>query len=307
MSEAELVCAITVNWNQADSTLETLSSLQTQRYPNLVTIVVDNASTDQSAAFARITQAYPSVRTIASRENLGYGGGCNLGIEAALELGADYVMILNNDLRLDPNAVGELVSALRGDPASGAACPVIYLASAPDTVYFAGGTIDRRHGMLPKIDREGERVASPLDGPARETGWLAGTAIMTRRSALQAAGPMDPSYFMYWEDVDWSLRLRRAGYRLLVVPKARAWHSVNASGTGATSLSYYWERNRLLVVERWGGWRTKFLTRIKVLARLGLWRLFPGSLSDTARVRQEAYRDYLRRAFGRRGGVRPAS
>ena len=202
MRETALVAPIIVNWNNVGLTLQTLASLAQQRYPGLCTIVVDNGSADQAEAIARVAAAHPEVRTISSSDNLGYGGGCNLGMKLGLELGADYLLPLNNDVTLDPEAIGELVGALEADARAGAAGPLLYYASDPQTIWFGGGRVVMGPRVLQRHEHEGERYA-PGDDPPRETDWLVGTAILARRAAVERAGLIDTAYFIYWEDVDW--------------------------------------------------------------------------------------------------------
>ncbi len=296
-----LVAIIIVNWNNEGLTLEALASLDKQCYPRLATFVVDNGSSTQGETLARIAAKHPQVRTIASPENLGYAGGCNLGMTVALQLGAEYVLALNNDVQLAPDAIAQLVATLSADRRAGAAGPLIYYATEPNRVWFGGGTMLMGRRVLQRHDRQGEVDTAAPTEPPRESEWLSGAAIMVRREAVEMAGLMDPAFFLYWEEVDWCYRLRRAGYRLLFVPRARAWHAVNASGTRPTALQYYWERNRLLFTQRWGTRTARLIALVKVRARLLVWRV-AGIRDAAAEVQRAAYRDYLHRRFGPRAG-----
>jgi GT2 family glycosyltransferase len=296
-----LVIPIIVNWNTTALTAEALTSLRKQRYPRLQSVVVDNGSSDQVEALRSIEEAFPEVVTIASQENLGYAGGCNLGIGRALDLGAEFILLLNSDISLHPDAIAELVAALETDRSAGAAGPLILYASPPDRIWFAGGSLLMGPRVLQRHDHQDEQYGPHLDGPPRESEWLCGAALLARRGALEKAGPMDSIYFHYWEDVDWCYRLRRSGFRLLFVPQARVWHKVGASLPALGGQVYYWERNRLLFTERWGTWVARLSAWTKVFWRLGTWRIRGLARDDTARAKLEAYRDYLRRRFGPRG------
>jgi GT2 family glycosyltransferase len=159
---APLVVAIILNWNKDDLTLETLASLREQTYPRLQTLVLDNRSDNQQEALARIRSAFPEVRTLASKRNLGFAGGCNVGMRAALELGAEYLLLLNNDVLLQPDAITELVAALQADTGAGAAGPLIYYASEPKKVWFGGGNVRMGGRVLPEHgEDEGVQAGSP--------------------------------------------------------------------------------------------------------------------------------------------------
>jgi GT2 family glycosyltransferase len=296
------VTAVILNWNGADLTLVALASLHSQTHPNVRVIVVDNGSHDQPGEVARITSLYPECDVIASPTNLGFAGGCNLGIRAALRDGADYVLLLNNDAVLDDAAVERLVLAIERHPGAGAASPHIYYVSEPDRLWWGGGTLTTGARVLALHDGIGEhRKFDPSIQPVRAD-WLPATALAVRRAAIEAAGLLDPAYFLYWEDVDWSERIRRAGFELLTVGNARAWHVVNAS-TGRLSgqTVYYWERSRLRFVERWGSWVSRGVAWGKISVRLVVWRVRRPSNDPEVCVKLAAYRDYLLRRWGPRG------
>lgn len=299
-----LVAVIILNWNSSSLTLETLESLREQRQVNLLTIVVDNASANQPDFLAQLRQAFPEVRVIATNRNLGYSGGNNAGIRLGLELGADYLLLLNNDVLLEPTAIAELVSVAEADPGAGAVGPLIFYDSQPERVWFGGGTMAMGSRVLALHDGMGRPSPFPPDAPPQPTDWLPGTAILARREAVMEGGMLHSQYFLYWEDVDWCYTLRRAGYRLLFVPRSHMWHKVNAS-TGKLPLAttYYWERNRLRFIERWGTWEARLVAWCKVLWRLIAWRIRPPQHDPTAHVKLLAYRDYLRRRFGQWEGL----
>lgn len=302
-----LVYVVILNWNNHALTSDTLRSLSEQTYPAMHTIVLDNASRDQAQTLQSLKAEFPGVITRASRTNLGFAGGCNLGITMALEMGADYVLLLNNDVILQPDVVETLVSALEGDSSAAAAGPLIMYASQPDVVWFAGGRIsmDGWGGrVLPVHIGLGERweSAAATAGNITNSDWLAGTCLLIRRSAIERTGLMDPAYFLYWEDVDWCYRLRKEGYKLLFVPSTRIWHRVNATTGALPSLGsvYYWERNRLLFLEKWCTWRSRIIAWGKILWRELTWRIHRPAGDPQAAVKLEAYSDYLLRRFGRR-------
>ncbi|HUZ01227.1 MAG TPA: glycosyltransferase family 2 protein [Thermomicrobiaceae bacterium] len=295
---------VILNWNGAELTLQALASLRAQTYPNLRAIVVDNGSGDQASEIERITTAHSGCELIASPLNLGFAGGCNLGIHAALGSGADYVLLLNNDAILAADTVERLVETLERRPGAGAASPLLYYTAAPDRLWWGGGTLTTGARVLALHDEiDVRRAVDPEDLP-RQSDWLPATVLLVRRAAINAAGLLDTAYFLYWEDVDWSLRIRAAGFDLLAVRGACAWHAVNASSRSLSNAAvYYWERNRLRFLERWGSWRSRCIAWGKIGTRLTVWPLWPPRNDPEAPVKLAAYRDYVRRRFGDRGPI----
>ncbi len=297
-----VVVAVILNWNNLQLTLDTLASLRGQTYTHIRTVVIDNGSHDGGEVIEAVRTQFPHVVTWASKVNLGFARGCNVGMKLALRMGADYVLLLNNDVLLHPDAISHMIHALESDKRAGAACPFIFYASEPDKVWFAGGKVQMGGRVLPMHMLLAERLSLPPDEPPRESEWLAGTSLLVRRSAIEKAGMMDPAYFLYWEDVDWCFRLRRAGYSLLLVPRSRIWHRVNATAGTLPSLGsvYYWERNRLRFIEKWGTWGSRLTAWAKILSRSVTWRIRLPEDDPEAQAKLEAYRDYLLRRFGPR-------
>lgn len=225
---APLVYAVVLNWNQPQHTIECVRSLlgQQPRAPRL--LVVDNGSTDNSVEVIR--HAFPEVELIAGERNLGFAGGVNVGIRRALAEGAQYVLLVNNDAIADPSMLDELLACAQADGA-GVLAPAIYYVEPPDRLWFAGGRVNPL--LLESLGPRGR--IEPLPDAPTERDFLAGCALLVRREVFEAAGLFDERFFMYYEDLDFCLRVRRSGYRLLVVPRARLWHKVAQSSGGAES------------------------------------------------------------------------
>lgn len=238
------VIAVVLSWNGREDTLACLRSLEGE---DVEVIVVDNASEDGTA------EAVTGVELIRNERNLGYAGGMNVGIRRALERGADAVLLLNNDVEVEPGAIAALADAL---DAAGGVCPVIVFADQPERVWYAGASFDPRRGYngRHRTDRPAGVVA---------TDRVCGAAVLLPREALDRVGLFDEALFAYAEDTDWSLRASAAGLPLLVAPVSRMRHKVSAStgGEGSESALYYGTRNGLAVAERHAP-----------LGRLGTWR-----------------------------------
>jgi GT2 family glycosyltransferase len=234
-----LVCAVVLNWNGGQRVADCVRSVLQCAYGNLRVIVVDNASTDDSAACLR--EEFPRAELILNEVNAGFAGGSNLGIRRALAEGAEFVLLLNNDLILDKSLVSELVAAAAGHDA-GLAVPKIFYQASPRRIWSAGA-VQRR--FPPRITMIGLRQE---DGPRysveRTVDCAVGCAVLVRAGVFQGAGLLDECYFMYFEDYDFSLRARNAGYKIVFAPKAMAWHAVAAStGDNSGRMWSLWARS----------------------------------------------------------------
>ena len=240
------VGTLIVTWNRQEDVLECIDSVKRSSYPRLAIYVVDNASTD--GTYEAIAACHPDVHLMRSEENLGFAGGNNLGLRWVLEDGIDAVLLLNDDLIVAEDTVDRLVQKL-GDPEVGALAPKVLVHSAPDTIWAAGGMVDsrgaatQRHCGKPDLGQADESV---------EIDYAVGCAMLVKTQVIRQIGPMDPRYYMYYEESDWCRRMRRAGYRILYVPESRTWHKVGMNGHVRNHAPYYFARNRLLYLREGG-------------------------------------------------------
>lgn len=241
MSTDPLVSVIIPNWNGAALLPACLDSLRAQTYRRLEIIVVDNASTDDSAALVR--ERYPEVRLIVLPENRGLTGGVNAGIRAAQ---GEIIALLNNDAEAEPAWVEALVQALEAHPEAGSAASKMLLYDRRDVLNSAGDT----YGLdgIPGNRGVWERDVGQYDADIEVFGACGGAAAY-RRTMLEEIGLFDEELFMYCEDVDLAWRAQIAGYRCVFAPAARVYHRLSATGGGALA-SFYTGRNTLLVVAK---------------------------------------------------------
>ena len=235
------VVAVVVSWNGREDTLDALESLR-----GIETVVVDNGSVDGSAD--AIAERFPDVELIRAGVNLGFAGGNNAGIRRALDRGADWVLLVNNDATVEPGIVEALAEAAASRPDAGVlACKVLFADS--DRLWYAGA------GFNPYLGRSRhERFGKPDEpGVLRDTVRATGAGMAVSRAAIDAAGLLDEEFFLYAEDLEWCLRIQAAGFAVLYVPEARVRHRVTAAsgGAGSPTASYYEARNVLAVVERY--------------------------------------------------------
>ena len=269
------VSVVILNWNGWADTIECLASLAAATYPAFDVIVVDNASRDDS--IERITSwlggrglpwsmvelsgrdaplvskhvaqrredGLPEVLVIASSTNLGFCAGNNVGMETAFGRGSDHVLLLNNDTVCSHEFLEPLVEAAEPHDV-GLVGGVICYADEPETIWWAGGR------FLPFLETRRDFDRRPLAELDRrmpfETDWVSGCMTLVTRRVFEGVGGYDEDFFIWSEEWDLSLRVRRDGYRLMVAPSSRIYHKVAQSLGDLAPLSYYYgTRNRLLL------------------------------------------------------------
>lgn len=235
------VAVIVVAYNAAESLRGCLDSLAAHGVSTV--IVVDNASTDAHVA---PLAAHPAVtRWIRNEENLGYAGGHNIGVGAAMELGAAWVCLLNPDCVLEPGALQALRRAAQRSPRVGVVGPLIREGGLRQRIWSAGGRLDWRSGMAMSC-HSGERLVYLRP---REVDYVSGACFFVSCEAWRSVGPLDERYFLYFEDVDWCVRARAHGFAVRFEPAAVASHDWGASsrtraGEISTTAFFYSARNR---------------------------------------------------------------
>jgi GT2 family glycosyltransferase len=249
------IVAVVVNWNGGEENLECVDALSAPDGGVARVVFVDNASTNP--AWKRVVERFPAIEVIESRENLGYGGGNNLGIARALELDADAVLIVNNDVVVQRGTVAALARALEGDRELGIVGPRVLFKARPELVWAAGGMLTWRQNLTTL------RGHLQTDGPEwqREVDvdYVAGCAMLVRREVFERAGELDAAYFAYTEDVDFGLRAKRAGFRSRCIGTVAALHAPSSATGGGYNprRKYMMGVNSVWFLRRWanaGNW-----------------------------------------------------
>ncbi|GAW94069.1 polysaccharide pyruvyl transferase family protein [Calderihabitans maritimus] len=223
------VYAIVLNWCGYSDTTRCVRSLLKQAPSgsiSLKVLVVDNASPDGSGSrLAKQFESCPRVRCLANPSNLGFAGGMNAGMRVALEEGADYIFVLNQDAFVEEEAVERLVEAASADPSIGAAGPRIVYASEPQKIWHGAGYFNFiKAGVVVPEKNKPVGSAAPR---VRDASFLTGCALLIRAEVLKRVGFLDEDYFLYVEDLDFCWRLRKMGYRLVYVPGALVYHDLD--------------------------------------------------------------------------------
>ena len=293
------VSIIVLNYNSCHDTLDCLRSLQHLTYSNVEIIAIDNGSSDGSVEAIRA--AYPDITLIDTGENLGFTGGNNLGIRRALESGADYIMLLNNDTIVAPDMIDLMVGTMESDPHIGVTGPMIYYYDLPEVIWSAGGSIDWKHGTTAMIGID-EEDKGQFGSMSRLCDFVTGCAILARRAVWEQIGLLDDKFFMYYEETEWCVRVGRAGYKIAHVPAAMMWHKISPTARAASPRTfYYMTRNRLLFLSNTrASLRTWFYTWSDYARTLLSWSLRP-KWQDKRHLRGamlRAIRDFSLGKFG---------
>ena len=241
------IAAVVLNYDTPDDTLLALRSLQASRRPIDHLYVVDNGPGD--ACERAVAPWMDAITFVRSPGNIGFSAGCNLGIRAALDAGADMVLLVNSDAVLPPDAVERLERALGAAPDAGIAAPLIVSRAEPGIVGSAGIAYSTASGRM-RHEGFGARTEELCEGPTRPAEVVSGCVMLIRRAVFDAAGTFDERYFYSFEDIEFCLRARRGGFASLLVPSALAYHEGHRSiGPASASRLYYAARNHLLLAQ----------------------------------------------------------
>ena len=254
---------IIVNYSQAELTIKCVNSIKKSFLVNPVIVVVDNDSPNNDLIILK-DELDEDVVLLEATSNNGFAAGTNIGIKYALDNNADYIMLLNNDTEIDPYMISKLCNYVNDQTA---VSPKMYYYDNPNIIWFAGGEYKKRTGGFYHIgcdDIDCDKYSSII-----QCGFLTGCCIMLSGDSIRKTGLLDEKYFMYMEDVDYSLRLINNGISLLMIPEAKLWHKVGSSSGGERSILsiYYGSRNRLYL-------QKKFNFNFYVRARSIINRLF---------------------------------
>ena len=238
---------ITVNFNGLKDTCALIESIPFNE--NMEVIVVDNASKENEASV--IQKRYPLVKTIRSDKNLGFAGGNNLGIKAAK---GKYLFLINNDTIFKDFSIQALIDRLKSSPNIGVVCPKIRFVWNNNPIQYAGYTPLSNITVRNRAIGYGEEDKGQYD-TSHPTPYAHGAAMLIKREALEKVGLMPECYFLYYEEIDWSMLFTHTGYEIWYEPACTIYHKESQStGQSSPLRTYYITRNRLLLVKRnWQG------------------------------------------------------
>ena len=240
------IAIIIVNWKQYELTINCLLSLQKLEYKNWKVILVDNESNFEK--INKIKSDFNKVEVIESKENLGFAAANNIGIKYAIKNKFEYVMLLNNDTEVNKKFLSPLLNSFQNDNSLGAVQPLIMNYNNRAKVWNAGGYLNIFFGFP---------YTNKLNNKNRKIDWITGCCILLKTKVIKKAGLMDEDFFAYYEDVDWSLRIKKLGYKLGVVESSVIFHhgtkssnNSNFEGNLSPFVHYLNIRNHIYLVKK---------------------------------------------------------
>ena len=228
MKNCPKVFIVILNYNGRDVIKKCLTSVFKIDYPDFEVVIVDNNSSDGSFEMAKST--FSKASFIRNEENLGFSAGNNIGIRFALERMADYVLLLNNDTEVEAEFLKKLVEEGEKNEAIGVLSPVIFFENKQD-VWFSGGKIN---WLKMKTAHEQNIKKDEV----YKTKYVTGCAMLIKAGVFKKIGLFDENFFLYWEDADFCLRARKAGFKSLIVSASWVYHAEKSEKSNKNKI--YW-------------------------------------------------------------------
>ncbi|MGE6220059.1 glycosyltransferase family 2 protein [Nubsella zeaxanthinifaciens] len=246
-----LTSIITVNFHQTAVTIDLLKSIAKSYSPNEVEVIIVDNGADKNMELI-FHPYFENIKYIQSKENLGFAGGNNLGIQKAK---GDYIFLLNNDTEIPAGCIQTLIAELEANPKIGLLSPLLLYFDQPDLVQYAGFTpmnyLVARNAYIGQF----EKNIGQFDGKSYQTGFCHGAAVICSKADLQKAGLMDETYFLYYEELDWCEKFKRISKEIWFTGKTHVYHKESISVGKASPLKIYFNtRNRMLFIRKNTGW-----------------------------------------------------
>jgi GT2 family glycosyltransferase/protoporphyrinogen oxidase len=233
-AEKPVVYAVVLAYNNYQDTHECLESLFTSEFPDLRIVLVDNGSSDLTPE--KVRRAFPTVNVIETGNNLGVPAGYNVGFRYALQNGADYILMLNNDTVIAPDMISRLMEQAESDPQAGIVMPKVLFYGSNDQIWSSGG----RYRRFPPAILFNDRREAAIQAPVRLIEYAPSCGLLIHRRAFEKVGLFDPGYFFLYDDWDFSERVRAHGLNIRFVRDAVMWHKVSQTTRGSQSPLYWY-------------------------------------------------------------------
>lgn len=278
---------IILNYNGKDVIKNCLASVFKIDYPDFEVVVVDNNSSDGSLESAK--NNFSKANFIKNEANLGFSAGNNIGIRFALERMADYVLLLNNDTEVEKDFLAKLVEMAETDEKIGTVSPVIFNGHNRQ-VWFSGGGIN----WLRMKTKHSQQIATE---DYFETDFISGCAMLVKAEVFRVVGLLDEDYFLYWEDVDFSVRARKAGFKNIVVTGSWIYHFEKSEQEKKNKIYWlvvsgliFFKKNSPSILKPW-------IASYVVLRKIKNWADVVFKRNELAPVVQKAYKDFKNTKF----------
>jgi GT2 family glycosyltransferase len=239
---------VVLNWNGLEDTTECLESLKNIAYLNYKIIVVDNGS-DVDETVKLKERFSGCAHFIRQAENSGFGGGANIGIKYAQDnFAPDYFLILNNDTVVAPDFLDQMIKLAESDSSVGIVGPVVCSYDSPDLIQCIGARISVSNGQTLMLD--GKQPDSGQYGQQKEVDLVLACMLLSA-AVVGRVGYFNDKYFIYYDDTEYCVRTKKAGYKIVFAPEAKIWHKSGQSAGKVVGLwDYYQARNRIWFVRR---------------------------------------------------------
>ena len=246
----KFVGIVILNWNGVEDTIECVNSVLKSTYETYKIYIVDNGSIDNSVElFLNKYGTEDKVTVVSTGKNLGFSGGNNVGMRLAVDEGATYILLLNNDTEVDSQFLEPLIETLDKNKDIGVTTGKIYFYNTDKQIWFYGGLMDRDTAIGQAINWK-EYDKGQIN-ESRDIDYATGCVLMVKREVIQEIGYLDDDFFYLCEDAEYCFRVSDAGYRIVAVPGSIVWHKITkslAGGEEAPIRLYFRARNQLLQV-----------------------------------------------------------
>ncbi len=260
MQTSPKLAIVLINYLQDELTIECIKSIKNSNYDNIKIILINQLSTQDSenkfVRNCRDSSSQHKLIFIPTQENIGYAGACNLGIKKAVEMGADYICLLNNDTIVLPDTSSILINSFDLQNGIGIVGPKIIYHNDQNKIWFGGGKLLLNKGAktihldMNKTENVGTEQRSVLN--SKEVDFITGCALMAKREVFEKVGLLNEKYFAYFEEVDLCYRAKKAGYKIFYIPQSKLYHKVSSTTKKYFSglINYYKFRNRLYFLKK---------------------------------------------------------
>ncbi|MDO8240570.1 MAG: glycosyltransferase family 2 protein [Candidatus Moranbacteria bacterium] len=282
MTNYPKVFVIILNYNGKDVIKKCLTSVFKLDYPNLEVVLVDNNSADGSLEMAKA--AFSKINFIKNEENLGFGAGNNIGIRFALERMADFVLLLNNDTEVDKDFLTKLIEVAQADEKIGVLSPVIFDGNSKQ-IWFAGGKIDwlrMRTRHLQKAQTE----------DYYDSDFITGCSMLVRAEVFKQIGLLDEDFFLYWEDADFSVRVKKAGFKNVVVSGSWIYHFEKSEQAKSNKIYWLVISGLIFFKKNTPFWLKPWIKTYVASRKIKNWLDVMLKKQEMALTVQKAYKDY---------------
>jgi GT2 family glycosyltransferase len=278
-SKTPSVAAIVLNYNGKEITLEAIESLSQMTYENFSILHIDNGSSDGSSE--AVAEKFPDVINLRVEENRGAARGLNFGMKAGYDRGFDYLMIMNNDIGVEPEMLTEMMKVATSDPSIGAVQPKMYYYWDRQRLWSAGGVL--RFWIAPTRERGMGEIEKGQYDRTEEVDYVNGVALLTPRAVFEKVGYFDPTFNLAGEDADWCMRMKRLGFKAIYAHRGVLYHMVShTAGSYVPRRTFWTGRSLSLFVRRYARlhqWLGFVVLTIPALKFAWLRELFKGNSS----------------------------